>query len=280
MPTDDPDQTLFRSPLVTVGRFRCPASHRRFRDSGPIRQSCIVFPRTAVAIAHEARRPFVADPSVVTMYNTGDRYERRAISPDGDRCDWYAVSTDVLRDVVRPFDPEAADDPVRLIRHPQARSDNAMYLRQRRLFDELARPTSIESLEVEETVIDIVGRAIVGAYDRAPAVDPASGRAARQRVDLVHAARTILARSFRGPIHLSGLARALDCSPFHLCRSFRRVTGSTLHAHLTTLRLRASLERMSGGVDLTTVALDTGFSSHSHFTAAFHHAFGVTPSRA
>jgi len=31
--------------------------------------------------------------------------------------------------------------------------------------------------------------------------------------------------------------------------------------------------------DLTMLALDTGFSSHSHFTAAFRRAFGCTPSQ-
>jgi AraC-like DNA-binding protein len=31
--------------------------------------------------------------------------------------------------------------------------------------------------------------------------------------------------------------------------------------------------------DLTLLALDCGFSSHSHFSAAFSRAFGITPSR-
>jgi len=31
--------------------------------------------------------------------------------------------------------------------------------------------------------------------------------------------------------------------------------------------------------DLTSLALDLGFSSHSHFTLAFRRAFGCTPSQ-
>jgi AraC-like DNA-binding protein len=45
------------------------------------------------------------------------------------------------------------------------------------------------------------------------------------------------------------------------------------------LRLHASLERVAEpGSDLTAVALDLGFASHSHFTAAFRRSFGLTPS--
>ena len=35
---------------------------------------------------------------------------------------------------------------------------------------------------------------------------------------------------------------------------------------------------LDGGDDLTTIALEAGFSSHSHFTARFRRAFGCAPS--
>jgi AraC-like DNA-binding protein len=45
------------------------------------------------------------------------------------------------------------------------------------------------------------------------------------------------------------------------------------------LRLRASLERVAEQrADLTSIALDLGFSSHSHFTDVFRREFGKTPS--
>ena len=76
------------------------------------------------------------------------------------------------------------------------------------------------------------------------------------------------------------LARRFGVSPFHLCRSFHDVMGRTLHRHLTVLRLRASLEAVAErGHDLTLVALDHGFSSHSHFTAAFRREWGMSPSQ-
>lgn len=73
--------------------------------------------------------------------------------------------------------------------------------------------------------------------------------------------------------------RAVNVSPFHLARSFRRQTGYTLHEYRTHLRLRAALERLADGdEDVAVIARAVGFSSHSHLTASFRRAFGVPPS--
>ena len=66
---------------------------------------------------------------------------------------------------------------------------------------------------------------------------------------------------------------------FHLARVFKARTGFSLHAYRNQLRLRAALERLAEpGVDLIDIALDLGFSSHSHFTDTFRRSFGKTPS--
>ena len=295
------DEILFRTDLVTIGRFRCPVGHRRFRDSGPIRQSCFVFPRTSVVIEHEGRRPFVTDATIATLYNAGQRYERRPISPDGDRCDWYGVASDLLLDAVRPYDPDAAESPAGAMRYEQTPVDASTYLEQRRLFDAVASRGDMSSersidmssersidmsgersepLEIEECVVSLLGRVLHAAYRGSRVRPPSSGRrAAVQRLDIADAARAYLAEAYCDRVGLADVARAAGCSPFHLCRSFRAVTGSTVHRHLTALRLRAALERLSDGLDLSQIAFETGFSSHSHFTAAFSAEFGVAPSR-
>jgi AraC family transcriptional regulator len=63
-----------------------------------------------------------------------------------------------------------------------------------------------------------------------------------------------------------------------LTDAFRRVEGTPLHRYLTRLRLARALDELPHAEDLTQLALDIGFSSHSHFTAAFRRAFGCTPS--
>jgi hypothetical protein len=74
-----------------VGAFRCHPDDPSFHDSGPARNCCFVFPRTAVEIQHEHERAFVANPNVVTFYDQGQAYRRNAVSLDGDRCDWFGI---------------------------------------------------------------------------------------------------------------------------------------------------------------------------------------------
>lgn len=278
----DPDVTIFASDLVAIGRFRCPIDHPKFRNSGPIRQSCFVFPRSSVVIEHDGQPPFVGDPALATMYNAGQAYERRPVSAEGDRCDWYAVAPSVIGDAVQPFDPAAAEHPARAIRHLHAPVSPALYLAQRRLFLSLQSETPPEPLQVEETTIGLLTELLASAYRGAPRRSSSGERtrAARQRRDLALDARRMLDRTYRHPPGLRALAAAVGCSPFHLCRAFRDVTGSTIHGHLTTVRLRAALEALPDARDMTAVALDAGFSSHSHFTAAFRRSFGIPPSRA
>jgi AraC-like DNA-binding protein len=52
-----------------------------------------------------------------------------------------------------------------------------------------------------------------------------------------------------------------------------------LQRYVTQLRLARALIELPDSDDLTALALDLGFSSHSHFTLAFRRAFGCTPSR-
>lgn len=73
------------------------------------------------------------------------------------------------------------------------------------------------------------------------------------------------------------LAHIARLSPYHLCRVFRRMTGASIYGYVLRERLAATLDSVLDGADLTTVALDAGFASHSHFTARFRDFFGCTP---
>jgi AraC-like DNA-binding protein len=270
------DRVVFASECVTIGAFRCAADHPSFRNSGPIAGDCFVFPRTAVIIQHDNARAFVADPTIVTLYNRRQAYERRAVSADGDRCDWFAVSPELLRGALLGRDPAAADDE-RPIRFTHAPSDAATYLAQRRLFLSVSEPGGAEPLDVEERVVWLLDCVLGQAYRDARVDAPPLPHAG----DLADAAKRWIAPRFHERLTLTRIARALSCSMFHLCRSFRRATGLTLQAYRDQVRLRTALERLeSGERDLTRLALDLGYSSHSHFTAAFRAAFGVPPSAA
>jgi AraC family transcriptional regulator len=271
------DRLLFESPAVQIGAFRCPVGHPDFADSGPIRNYCFAFPRTSFVIRHKDGQPFPADPTIVTLYNKGQEYRRQAISPDGDRCDWYGVSEQIVRDAVAEHDRRAADHRTRPLAFARARVDAGTYLQQRQLFAVATRDEAPDQLLIEELVVALLDRVLEQAYGRIDHVPGHKGRRAAD--DLADAACELLGRRFAESLSVAGVADALDTSVYHLCRSFRRATGTTLHEHRNQLRLRSALDRLeSGGCDLSELALDLGYSSHSHFTAAFRQTFGVTPS--
>ena len=110
----------------------------------------------------------------------------------------------------------------------------------------------------------------------APPVDATISSATTR---LLGRAKEYLAAHVSAPIRLSHVARAVGASPAYLTTIFSRVEGAPLHRYLVQLRLARALIEVPHADDLTALALDLGFSSHSHFTAAFRRAFGCTPSR-
>lgn len=268
------ERIVFETPRVAVGEWRCPRGHERFADSGPIERHLVAFPRTSVEIRHAGRAAFVADASVATVYNRGQRYTRAALHPAGDDCDWWAVDAATASALAAEVDATVGLDDEMPFRFERVPVDAALYLRQRALLRRL-RDGVLEPLAAEEAVFMLMGEALAAGARAARRTAP---KAAAHR-DLAHAAARELALSWSQPLTLDSLAQRLGVSPFHLCRVFRAQTGRTLHGQLTLLRLRAALEAVArAGADLSQVALEHGFSSHSHFSAAFRREHGVTPS--
>lgn len=252
-----------------IGAFRCPLGHPRFSDSGPIQNDIFVFPRTSVRIRPAGGRAFVADQSVATLYNRGQIYDRQALSEQGDRSDWFAVPRQAAAEamVLNGLEP-LAEGPFSF---PFVRIEHSTYLAQRRLFRRAQR--GADRSEIDEGVFALLDDIAAAARGR-------RSMPSMPAPDLAEAIRSLLSSRFDEEWPLSRLARSFGVSPFSLCRTFRRSTGTTIHKYLLTLRLRASLERLEQPrANLAALATDLGFSGHSHFSLAFRQAFGETPSR-
>jgi AraC-like DNA-binding protein len=96
---------------------------------------------------------------------------------------------------------------------------------------------------------------------------------------LIRWVKEFLAAELTNAIRLSDVAHAVGASPTYLTDVFRRVEGVSLHRYLTQLRLARALVALPHTEDLAALAVEIGFSSHSHFSAAFRRAFGCTPSQ-
>jgi AraC-like DNA-binding protein len=277
------ERVVYRHSGVEVGAFRCPPERPDFPGAGAIRGHCVfVFPRTAVWIQHEGGRPFLTDPTLVTFYNPGQPYRRQRLDPRGDVCDWFAVDAETALEAASDLDPALAERPERPFRYSHGPSDAPTYFAQRRLFHLLGREPAPDPWEVEEKVLGLLQGVLRLAYRAWRGDGPrAAPRAATARErDAVAEARVLLASGFREAVSLGDLAREVGLSPFRLCRAFSRVTGRGLHAHREELRLREGLDSLERcGPSLTDLALDLGYSSHSHFTDRFRRRFGAAPSR-
>lgn len=77
---------------------------------------------------------------------------------------------------------------------------------------------------------------------------------------------------------LAELARIAGVSPWHLAHVFREEVGLPVYSYVLRQRLARALDVvLETDTDITTIALDAGFGSHSHFTLRFRTLFGVTP---
>jgi AraC-like DNA-binding protein len=76
---------------------------------------------------------------------------------------------------------------------------------------------------------------------------------------------------------LAEIATEVGVSPVYLTQVFRKVEAVPLYRYQLRLRLARALDLLSQYDDLTMLGLDLGFSSHSHFSAAFRWAYGRTP---
>jgi AraC family transcriptional regulator len=96
-----------------------------------------------------------------------------------------------------------------------------------------------------------------------------------------HVLRRIIERMrcFSCDLSLQALANESGYSRVHFVRMFRAATGYSPHNYLLNLRLERARELLRNpSLSLIDIALDCGFSSHSHMSRLFHKSLGVTPS--
>jgi AraC family transcriptional regulator len=86
-------------------------------------------------------------------------------------------------------------------------------------------------------------------------------------------------RNLDSKLSLQMLAKESGYSRVHFLRMFRAATGYTPHNYLLKLRVDRVRELLaSPTLSLTDIALECGFSSHSHLSRVFRQVLGATPS--
>ena len=124
-----------------------------------------------------------------------------------------------------------------------------------------------DPLERDELVICLIRRALLCA----PSQVGGGGGVVRRAKEVLHS------RSGER-MTLSEVAAVVGVSPVYLTQEFTRAEGIPLYRYQRRLRLGRALAELPDCDDITGLALDLGFCSHSHFTSAFRASFGLTPS--
>jgi AraC family transcriptional regulator len=106
---------------------------------------------------------------------------------------------------------------------------------------------------------------------KGPAGQRLSARVSRQLREFIH-------ENLGDPITLNELSRLAGLTTHQLLVAFRQAFGTTPAQYIIQQRLRSAQRQLaSSQKDVTQIALDSGFSSHSHMTACFRQRLGCCP---
>jgi AraC-like DNA-binding protein len=176
---------------------------------------------------------------------------------------------DVIAEIAHTNGVPLSDHP--LFRRRARRADPRLQLLRSRFLHQAAAARLRDDLHAEEAVLALLRAAV---HDNGQPDPPRAAVTAR----LIRRTKEFLAAELSNRILLADVGRAVGASPAYLTDVFRRTEGASLHRYLVQLRLARALVELPHADDLTALAYDVGFSSHSHFSAAFRRAYGSTPS--
>lgn len=252
---------------VTVGHVAARASSPR---CGPVEEQdthVLVFPLVGLFARHDSsRRYVVATAGHFVLIAAGQPYRLSYPGAIGDECLTLRFSGETLERLAPAHAAGRALASHALLSPPLALARALLW---RRLASGQA-----DRVEAEERGLALVVAA-VAALGNPSEQEPA--RPARQR-EAIACVLEAIARAPARRWSLAGLAGLVELSPWQLARAFRNQVGVPVYQHLLRARLLAALDRVVGGDgELTAIALDAGFASHSHFTARFRALFGVPP---
>jgi AraC family transcriptional regulator len=230
----------------------------------------VVLPYRGLFVWRVRHEDVVGDTNQVLFVTRGEDYRVTGPLPVGYGYLIVAPRLSVLAELLDTSESELPSHP--LYRRRCCRASRVLQTFRARFVHWALGVSDIDDLEVSDVVLSLLRPALCAEAPQPTPCGPTTTR-------LIGRAKEFLEAELANPIRLTDVGRAVGASPTYLTDMFRRVEGASLHQYLTQLRLARALVELPHTPDLTTLALDLGFSSHSHFAAAFRRRFGCTPSR-
>lgn len=246
--------------LPQVSEWRCPGGQSGWQQEAQD-VALIELPLTGMDVRSVRSLEWVVTVGTAALHGANEDFSIRSPSLRPRRSTWMALSPGLLAELAPTFTPALV------------RTSPRTALLQLRL-----RQADARSMDHEELSLMLVQSVLCDArMPSASCAVQAHPPAAWRRLAL--ALDECLAAHCDEALSLESLARRCAVSAFHASRVYRRVTGQTLHRQLNRLRLREALFQLpQRRGQLTELALELGFASHSHFSQAFKTEFGHPPS--
>ena len=258
---------LLETETLALRNVRCAGACRHRSAEECALATNLVFPYRGVYMRHVGRDQAVADANHVLFFNAGEGYHVSHPIAGGDASLSLVLSESVLRELApnallngrgelgfrrqhQRIDPRA-QALVALLRHSLANR-------------------SIEPLEAEGLVLTLVCRSLGPRTSH----QPGATYARRRLADRV---KVLLASDLSRRWTLADIAAEIRGSPVYLTQVFQQTEGIPLYRYHLRLRLARALDLIARFDDLSALAAELGFSSHSHFAAAFRQAYGRSP---
>jgi AraC-like DNA-binding protein len=260
--------TLIKTETVLARNFVCSGTCRHRSAEECVSATCLVFPYRGVYMRHVGDDQTVADANHVLFFNADEGYQISHPLPGGDASLSLELTDETLLELAPKDLLKAQGRPAFRWQHRRidARAQALVMVLKNSLLN-----GSIEPLEAEGLLLTLISRSLGPRTSRAPG--STFGR--RRLADRV---KILLASDLSRRWTLAEIAVEIGGSPVYLTQVFRQAEGLPLYRYQLDLRLARALDLIQKYDDLSALANDLGFSSHSHFSAAFRQAYGRSPS--
>jgi AraC family transcriptional regulator len=259
---------LLRSSTVCVRDVYCQGSCKERSGEEYATATELVFPYRGTFVRHIGEEQAVAEANQVLFFNATEGYRVSHPIPGGDASLSLAISPELLLEMV----PDGLLNDTSTPRFcPQRRRIDARAQALVAMLRHSLRHEIAEPLEAEGLALTLVQRALGPRTSHG-----ATASTSRQR--LVDRVKLVIASDLARRWTLAEIASELRGSPVYLTQTFQQVEGMPLYRYQLRLRLARALDLLGDYDDLSALGLELGFSSHSHFSAAFREVYGRTPS--
>ena len=257
---------LFESDTVCLADVRCRGVCRHRSAEENTSEAQLIFPYRGVFIRHLGRDESVADANQVLFFGANEVHQVSHPVTGGDACAVMTLPQDILSELVKLDIYDENNQRFRI--RSRSLTPAAQALRSV-LLTRLADNTCT-TLEAESLCLTLARL----AFTPLPIARYTPTRAKRHLLDRV---KLLLADSTSTRMSLAEIGKSVGASPVYLTQIFSELEGIPLYRYQLRLRLAQALVRLPEQKDLSALALDLGFSSHSQFTTLFGQTFGLPP---